>query len=76
MEFQAWSFRLEVSVDNLTLQNQGEEGEEITMLNYLLGYLDTPSENITLPEEDGDENVDPEDEDEGDNTDEDGDTTT
>lgn len=61
-------FRLEVSVDNLTLQNQGEEGEEITMMNYLLGYFDTPSENITLPEEDGDENVDPEEE--GDNTDE------
>ena len=45
------SYRLEVSVDNLTLQNQGEKGEEITMINYLLGYFDTPSENITLPEE-------------------------
>ena len=66
------SFRLEVSVDNLTLQNQGEAGEEITMLNYLLGYFDTPSENITLPEEGGDENENPgeEGEEEGDTTDE------
>lgn len=49
------SYRLEVAVDNLTLQNQGGDGEEITMVNYVLGYFDTPSRNITLPE-DGDEN--------------------
>ena len=42
------------------------------MLNYLLGYFDTPSENITLPEEGGDENENPgeEGEEEGDTTDE------
>lgn len=66
------SFRLEVSVDNLTLQNQGEGGEEITMINYLLGYFDTPSRQITLPEE-GDEDEDGEGEEtpeEGESTDE------
>lgn len=45
------SYRLEVSVDNLTLQNQGGDGEEITMLNYVLGYFDTAARSITLPEE-------------------------
>lgn len=45
------SYRLEVAVSNLTLQNQTGDGEEITMLNYILGYFDTPSRSITLPEE-------------------------
>ena len=71
------SYRLEVSVDNLTLQNQGEEGEEITMTNYLLGYFDTPSESITLPEEgeeDGDGTEEENPEGEGDGSEGDGNT--
>lgn len=50
------SYRIEVGVQNLTLQNQSGDGEEITMLNYILGYFDTPASTITLPEDgDGEE---------------------
>ena len=64
------SYRLEVAVDNLTLQDQGAAGEEITMVNYILGYFDTPSRSITLPE-DGEDNEEEENETPGEeNTDE------
>ena len=59
------SFRYLVTVRNLTLVNQGGDGEEIRLQNYELGVLNSPSQNIVIDpsEEDGDE--EDEDEDEG-----------
>lgn len=67
------SFRYLVTVRNLTLVNQRGEGEQIRLQDYELGYLNSPSQNITIDpsdgeDEDGDEDED-EDETEGDGED-------
>ena len=54
------SFRYLVTVENLTLINQGAEGGQIRLQDYVLGYYDSPTLQITLEpvteEEGGEEN--------------------
>jgi hypothetical protein len=42
------SFRYFFTVENLTLVNQGGDGEQIRLQNYELGYYDSPSQRIVL----------------------------
>lgn len=66
------SFRYLVTVRNLTLVNQGGDGEQIRLQDYELGYLNSPSQSVVIdPSSGGDEDED-EDEDEDGNETEDG----
>ncbi|MGB7785989.1 MAG: hypothetical protein WBL27_07805 [Salinimicrobium sp.] len=42
------SYRYLFSIQNLTLLNQGGDGEEIRLQNYTLGYYDSPTLRVTL----------------------------
>lgn len=42
------SFRYLVTVENLTLINQGGDGEQIRLQNYELGYYDSPVQRVTI----------------------------
>ena len=42
------SFRYLVTVENLTLINQGGDGEQIRLQNYELGYYDSPEQRVTV----------------------------
>ncbi|GAB2768445.1 hypothetical protein [Salinimicrobium soli] len=42
------TFRYLFTVENLTLVNQGGDGEQIRLQNYELGYYDSPSQRITI----------------------------
>ena len=42
------SYRYLFSIQNLTLVNQGGNGEEIRLQNYTLGYYDSPTLRVTL----------------------------
>lgn len=45
------SFRYTFSIENLTLINQGGQGEQIRLQDYELGYLDSPTETIVIEPE-------------------------
>lgn len=59
------SFRYLVTARNLTLVNQGGDGEQIRLQDYELGFLNSPSQSVIIDPSGGDE--DEEDEDEEDN---------
>lgn len=42
------SFRYLLTIENLTLVNQGGDGEQIRLQNYELGYISSPSQNIVI----------------------------
>lgn len=42
------SFRYLVTIENLTLVNQGGDGEQIRLQNYELGVINSPSQNIVI----------------------------
>jgi hypothetical protein len=42
------SYRYLLTVNNLTLVNQGGDGEQIRLENYELGVITSPTENITI----------------------------
>ncbi len=42
------SFRYLVTIQNLTLVNQGGNGEQIRLQDYVLGYYDSPSQRLVL----------------------------
>ena len=42
------SYRYIFSIENLTLLNQGGDGEEIRLQNYTLGYYDSPSQRVII----------------------------
>lgn len=42
------SFRYLVTIENLTLINQGGDGEQIRLQDYELGYYDSPVQNVTI----------------------------
>ncbi|WZL88799.1 hypothetical protein VS868_14500 [Salinimicrobium sp. 3283s] len=58
------SYRYLLTVNNLTLVNQGGDGEQIRLENYELGVITSPSQNITIQPTNGeDENGEEEGED-------------
>ncbi|WP_051205327.1 hypothetical protein [Salinimicrobium xinjiangense] len=65
------SFRYVVTAQNLSLVNQGGDGEQIRLENYELGVIISPSQNVVINPTGGDGDED-EDGDEEDNTGEDG----
>lgn len=42
------SYRYVFSIENLTLVNQGGDGEQIRLQNYVLGFYDSPTLRVTL----------------------------
>ena len=50
------SFRYLVTVKNLTLVNQGGDGEQIRLQDYELGVITSPSENVVIEPTDGEDN--------------------
>ncbi|MCC8360224.1 hypothetical protein [Salinimicrobium sediminilitoris] len=50
------SFRYLVTINNLTLVNQGGDGEQIRLQDYELGVITSPTENILIEPTDGEEN--------------------
>ena len=50
------SFRYLVTVRNLSLVNQGGDGEQIRLQDYELGYLDSPSQTVIIDPSEGEEN--------------------
>ena len=53
------SFRYLVTVRNLTLVNQGGDGEQIRLQDYELGYLNSPSQSVVIdPSEGGEDGED------------------
>lgn len=59
------SFRYLVTIENLTLVNQGGDGEQIRLQNYELGFINSPSQNVVVNPTggDGEEEENSEDED-------------
>lgn len=49
------SFRYFVTIENLTLINQGGDGEQIRLENYELGYYDSPAQQYTPETGEGEE---------------------
>lgn len=51
------SFRYLVTIENLTLVNQGGDGEQIRLQNYELGFINSPSQSVVIDptEEDGED---------------------
>lgn len=50
------SFRYLVTIKNLTLVNQGGDGEQIRLQDYELGIITSPTETFDIDPTDGDEN--------------------
>lgn len=55
------SFRYLVTVNNLTLVNQGGDGEQIRLQDYELGVITSPTQNIVLEPTGGGDNEEEED---------------
>lgn len=48
------SFRYLLTIENLTLVNQGGDGEQIRLQNYELGFINSPSQNVVIDPTGGD----------------------
>ena len=44
------SYRYFIDIEDLTLENQGGDGEKIRLANYEFGFIDSPVFSVTLPE--------------------------
>jgi hypothetical protein len=49
------SFRYLITIENLTLINQGGDGEQIRLQNYELGFFDSPAQKVTIAPTTGEE---------------------
>lgn len=48
------SFRYLVTIENLTLVNQGGDGEQIRLQNYELGFINSPAQSVVIEPTEGD----------------------